>query len=174
MKHLILTGFMGSGKTTVGKILASRLSLPFVDLDDAFIQQTGLSPQFYIPRFKEPAFRRLEKIYLQRALTDPPSVLSTGGGSVLDPWNRRRMLEKGYVVWLKSPPRILWQRLLQTRNRPLLPRKLRFHWFKNFYQRRLPFYRACHFRCSAGASPPETVAISILKHYKAHPCIRSF
>lgn len=157
---------MGSGKTTVGKLLASKLKRPFIDLDEAFKKQTGLSPQFYLPRFKEPAFRKVEKLLLRKILFGPPVILATGGGSVLDPLNRRWMAAKGYVVWLATPPKVLWQRLAQTRNRPLLPRNCSSLRFQNFYQRRLPLYRSCHLKVRNTFQSAKEVANIIAAHYR--------
>lgn len=157
---------MGSGKTTVGKIVAAKLKYPFVDLDEAFEKQIGLSPQFYIPRFKEAAFRNIEKWLLRKILFGPPVILATGGGSVLDTLNRSWMLAKGTVVWLATPPKILWQRLTQIRNRPLLPRNCSFRRFQEMYQRRLPFYRSCHLKIESPFSSAKEVANCIAEHYR--------
>lgn len=165
---IILTGFMGSGKTTVGKILAQKLSLPFVDLDEAVEKQTGLAPQFYIPRFGEAAFRRVEKICLQSTLETASCVLATGGGIVLDRQNRTRMLQKGWVVWLDVPLGVLRRRLSSARNRPLwVPKEI-----PKMYAQRQKGYRQCHFRVE-GDREAEAIAISILKRYRRYACTRS-
>lgn len=170
MTHLILTGLMGSGKTTVGKILAQELSLPFVDLDEKITEQTGLIPKFYLPRFGEAAFRRIETICLKRVLAEPVCVLATGGGVVLNPINRRQMLVRGLVIWLDPPLALIRQRLKITKDRPLLtssPDPI-----KTLYQQRLPCYRFCHERILE-TGPPKAIAISILRRYKLSECTPS-
>ncbi|MBI4124730.1 MAG: shikimate kinase [Deltaproteobacteria bacterium] len=164
MAHLILTGFMGSGKTTVGKILANDLDLPFVDLDETIEAQTGLAPQFYIPRFGEAAFRRIEKICLNEVLKKGPSVLAAGGGAVLDSQNRQRILSKGFVVWLAPPFSVLRERFYGMKNRPLLPGT--FRQIRLLYRQRLPLYRQCHFQIDTASSSPKKIANCICKKYR--------
>lgn len=166
MRHLILTGFMGVGKTTIGKLLASHLNRPFVDLDDFFQIQTGLKPKAYIPRFGEKAFRKLEKVFLRKVLLGGPVVLATGGGVVLDPQNRRWMLARGFVVWLKTPLKLLLIRLRNSNPRPLLPHPFSFENLKKMYQARLPFYQQCHFSIVNNNRQIKVVATMVLHQYR--------
>ena len=170
MPHIILTGFMGAGKSTVGSILAEKLQFPLIDLDEIIEAKTGLSPQFYIPRFGEAAFRRLEKICLRQVLQAGPCVLATGGGVVLDAKNRQAMLAHGWVVWLDPPFALIQQRLALTTHHPLLSGDR--DQMKLLYQQRIPFYRSCHWRIRDSALP-QTIAISILRRYKKEKCIQS-
>ena len=166
MKHLIFTGFMGAGKTTIGKILASSLQMPFVDLDEAIQKKTGLMPHHYISRFGEKAFRKIEKLTLQKVLARKPSVLATGGGAVLDSQNRRLLKEKGVVVWLNPPLRALFGRLKNSSTRPLLPNPFSYDHFKTMYQRRRFFYQACHLNLRHLSQSPKELAILISQKYR--------
>jgi len=170
MKHLILTGFMGSGKTTVGKVLASSLNLPFVDLDAVIKGESGLFSDAYILRFGEKTFRKIEKNCLRKILTGPACVLATGGGAVLDNQNRQRMLHQGFVVWLKTPSRLLLPRLKSGHSRPLLPRPLSQKNLKKILDQRLPFYRQCHFTLSVANRSPKELAILIMNQYRKLRC----
>lgn len=175
MKHLILTGFMGSGKSTIGKIAASILKIPFVDLDQVIATQTGLTPAQTITRFGEKAFRRIEKRFLKKILSGKVSVLATGGGVVLDRQNRQWMRQKGFVVWLKTPLLFLLKRLNRGKDRPLLTKPLTRKALKKIDQERLPFYRQCHYSVSNAFRPSKDVAIQIAEKYKGRiACTRNW
>ncbi|MEM6927463.1 MAG: shikimate kinase [Myxococcota bacterium] len=97
---IVLTGFMGVGKTTVGACLAQRLALPFVDLDRTIEAAHGPIPAIFEAR-GERAFRAIERQALAEQLALPPRVLATGGGAVLDPESQTRLTETSRV-WLKA------------------------------------------------------------------------
>jgi len=120
-KHNVLVGLMGSGKSVLGKLLASRLSLSLIDLDAYIVQQAGESiPEIFATK-GEQYFRQLEGEYLAEVLaTDDDVVVATGGGAVLAAENRALMQEKGKVIWLDASPEILAKRIAGDSNRPLL------------------------------------------------------
>src|SRR3989338_6665154 len=94
--HIILTGFMGVGKTTVGQLLANRLGRPLIDTDQKLEEQTGMPVGPYIRRFGLQAFRRWENRLLNLAFGSESAVIATGGGAVLSSLNRKRMLQHGW------------------------------------------------------------------------------
>lgn len=112
---------MGSGKSTIGKLLASRLSLSFVDLDEIIVEQHGKNiPQIFMDD-GEDIFRLVEHQCLDMVLQGTTEqVVSTGGGVILSPANRTLMKAKGKVVWLHATPEILALRISGDSNRPLL------------------------------------------------------
>jgi 5-deoxy-5-amino-3-dehydroquinate synthase len=119
--HVVLVGMMGAGKTTVGRILAARLARPHLDSDDLVEAATGRSVSEIFARDGEAAFRRYESEALERALSDPrPIVLSSAGGAVLDPENRRLLRTRSTVVWLRAREATLFARVGSGANRPLL------------------------------------------------------
>ena len=119
-QRIILTGFMGTGKTVVGNKLAERLHYYFIDLDCKIEEETGQKIRDIFAQKGEPYFRKLEKETLQQCLRQENMVLSVGGGTIVDPENCRLMKEAGWVITLNAPPEILAQRLKGDESRPLL------------------------------------------------------
>ncbi|MGI8491983.1 MAG: shikimate kinase [Acidimicrobiales bacterium] len=119
--RVVLIGMMGSGKSTVGSLLAERLGWPYLDSDAEILRSTGNTvPEIWRQR-GEAAFRAEEaRVLAEAAASDAPAVISCGGGTVLDPDNRRRIREAGLVVWLRAEPTALGQRVGDGEGRPLL------------------------------------------------------
>jgi len=111
---------MGSGKTTVGRLLAKQLGKTFVDSDEEILKRTGVTIQHIFDVEGEAGFRQREAGIVQELLQRNNIVLATGGGAVLDSHSRRVMHENGTVVYLKSGVHDLWQRTRHDRSRPLL------------------------------------------------------
>lgn len=121
--RLFLVGMMGSGKTTVGRLLAEHLGWEYVDSDDQVCRNTGRSVRQIFESEGEAAFRREEKKALQAAATagDGHAVVAVAGGAVLDAGNRHLLESSGTVVWLDAPPEVLARRVAAGRDhRPLL------------------------------------------------------
>jgi shikimate kinase len=118
-----LIGLSGSGKTTVGRLVAARLGWRFVDTDEEIRRKTGQTVQEIFHDRGEPYFRVIEAEVVQEACARVGHTIATGGGAVLDPANRACMLSGNVVVFLESPPEILAQRLetsIRREPRPLL------------------------------------------------------
>ncbi|MDO9556778.1 MAG: 3-dehydroquinate synthase [Coriobacteriia bacterium] len=120
MSHVFLIGFMGAGKSTVGAILALRLSLPLIDLDALIEQRTGRSVPGIFSAEGEDAFREIERVALAAASAGPDAVIACGGGVVLHDENRALMRERGTVVYLAVSPEEAVARIGDTSGRPLL------------------------------------------------------
>jgi 3-dehydroquinate synthase len=120
MRDLVLTGFMGTGKTTIGKLLAARYGLRFVDTDEEIARRTGRSVADIISRDGEAAFRRIERDMLRRLAPGSGRVIATGGGALLTAENRALFAEDQPVLCLTCEPAQLLWRLTGNGDRPLL------------------------------------------------------
>jgi shikimate kinase len=121
-RHVVLVGMMGTGKTTVGRLLADRLGRRLVDSDELIEQRTGRTVREIWQTDGEPAFRVLETAALRDALAEPaPLVIAAAGGVVLDAANREALhTADALVVWLRSDPEVLAARVGEGVHRPLL------------------------------------------------------
>lgn len=121
-QHLVLVGMMGSGKSTVARLVAQRLGRRVVDSDAVIEARTGRTVREIFAEDGEPAFRALESQVLAEALADcEPAVIAAAGGVVLDPANRAALRRSGArVVWLSAEPTTLAARVVQGGHRPLL------------------------------------------------------
>ncbi len=118
--QIYLIGFMGAGKTTVGKLLAEKLTMPFVDLDNLIEKKADLSILSIFERFGENYFRHLETECLKNAAHLSGNIIATGGGIVLSAENRTIMKNSGVTVYLKWQTEILYKRIENSTHRPLL------------------------------------------------------
>ncbi|WP_332743630.1 shikimate kinase [Hydrogenophaga sp.] len=146
-----LIGLPGSGKSTVGRQLARRVSLPFFDSDHVIEQRLGCSIREFFEREGEERFRDLEASVIDELTAGPACVVSTGGGSVLRSENRERLHQRGSVVYLRSTPEEVFRRLRHDRNRPLLQVADPQQRLKDLYAARDPLYRqTAHFVIETG------------------------
>lgn len=121
-KNIILIGFMGCGKSTIGRRLAQMLGYPFVDTDDRIESKAGMPIRRIFVERNEDYFRQIESAVLQElAAPDAPRrIIATGGGLVTRKANRRMLKRLGYVVWLQVSPETILERTGRNRDRPLL------------------------------------------------------
>lgn len=138
---VVLVGLMGAGKTTVGKILASRLGWNFFDSDRIVEQKTGVSIPVIFDLEGEAGFRRRESQALGELLARDEIVLATGGGIVLRPENREVLRGAGLVVYIEVAPELLYARTRHDRNRPLLQVADPLGRLRQLLAERDPFYR---------------------------------
>ncbi|MBV8081873.1 MAG: shikimate kinase [Candidatus Eremiobacteraeota bacterium] len=117
--HIALTGFMGAGKSTVGRRLARLLELPFADCDAEIVKAHGPIRDIFASA-GESAFRDLERQMLARLISAAPSVIAVGGGAVLDPANRRLLRARGCIVHLAISAEAAHARVVRRTHRPLL------------------------------------------------------
>jgi len=146
-----LVGLPGSGKSTVGRQLARRLSVPFIDSDQVIEQRLGCSIRVFFDREGEDRFRDLEAEVIDELTRGTEGVLSTGGGSVLRPLNREHLHQRTRVVYLRSHPDELFRRLRHDRTRPLLQVADPLQRLRDLFTARDPLYReAAHFVIETG------------------------
>lgn len=159
---IILIGLPGSGKTTVGRQLAKRLQLPFVDVDHEIEKKIGCSIRDFFDREGEAAFRDMEQEVIGQVVLAQPSVLSTGGGAVLRPVNRDRLRSCGRVFYLRSSPEDIFRRVKHDRSRPLLQVSDPLHKLRELFEQRDPLYReTAHFVIETGR-PSVTTLVNMI------------
>ncbi len=139
--NLILVGMMGSGKTTMGRILARHLHKAFADSDEEIQKRTGVNIPYIFDIEGEPGFRLRENTVLRDLASRDNIVLATGGGVVLAEQNRALLKQSGIVVYLSASVQDLWHRTRHDRNRPLLQTPDPFGKLMEIYQQRDPLYR---------------------------------
>jgi len=118
--NIVLIGFPGVGKSSIGKLVAERLALPFVDTDEEIVRQEGRPITHIFRESGEPFFRELERGVIRQVSQLEGAVISTGGGSVLDPGNVELLGQHGHLIYLTATPEAVYERLKDQTDRPLL------------------------------------------------------
>ncbi len=158
-----LIGLPGSGKSTVGRQLARRLQLPFSDSDHVIEARLGCPIREFFEREGEERFRDIEAEVIDTLSQQGAGVLSTGGGAVLRPENRRHLRERGTVIYLKSHPEELIRRLRHDTNRPLLQVADPMAKLRELFVARDPLYRqTAHFVIETGRPSVATLVNMIV------------
>ena len=162
-RSLVLVGLMGAGKSTIGRRLAARLGLPFVDADNEIEAAAGCSIQEIFDEHGEDYFRDGERRVIERLLNGPVCVLATGGGAFMNETTRALIKEKGYSLWLRADLEILVQRTSRRSHRPLLnngnPREI----LQNLMDQRYPVYETADISVETDDSPHSVVVDRAMK-----------
>ena len=159
MKNIVLTGFMGTGKTCVGRILADSLDWPFCDVDSEVEQAVGMSIAAYFAQAGEAAFRDREQEAVERICQRTGQVIATGGGVVLRQQNIDRLKATGVVVCLAASEQEIVARTAADAGRPLLNRPDRLQVIRDLLAERMPQYRQADIWLDTdGKSATETAA----------------
>ena len=143
-RHLVniaLIGFMGTGKTSVGRIVADQLHFEYVDTDELIQSQTGRSITDIFTKEGEPAFRALEQKTVEELVGRMKTVISTGGGLPVNPKNLASLKSHALVVSLWSSPEKIWERVRHQSHRPLLHDKNPQAKIRELLDAREPFYK---------------------------------
>ena len=153
---------MGAGKTTIGRNLAQRLGMPFLDIDREIERMFGLSVSEIFAERGEPQFRATERVLISRLLAGPAKVLSLGGGAYVDPETRELVNHASTTVWLDPPFELILARLDRSSERPLTsgksPEELR-----NLWSERRTSYAEAHIRIVTSNGTPAEAVEQILK-----------
>lgn len=144
-KNIVLVGFMGTGKTAVGRRLAGRLGMEFIDTDDLVEEVTGMSISQLFKKYGEVRFRSEEELAVARAAAQKGVVIATGGGAVLSEESCRLLKENGVMVWLKADPDEIHARVKRKGDRPLLSLDNSVEHIKELLAERMPYYRQADF-----------------------------
>jgi shikimate kinase len=165
--RIYLIGARGSGKTTVGRLLAARLGWSFVDMDDVIEAAAGKSIAEIFATAGESGFRDREAEALSQVASRPDHVIATGGGIVLRPDSRSRLCETGHCVWLTAPAETLWDRIrvdvATPVRRPALTGLSPLDEMRHVLTTREPLYRSvAHQSIATDSQSPEAVVSAIL------------
>ncbi len=165
---VVLVGLMGAGKSAIGRRLASRLGIPFVDADEEIERAAGCSISDIFEIHGEAAFRDGERRVIARLLTRPPHVLATGGGAFMDPETRAAIRACSISVWLRADLDLLVSRVSRRNNRPLLaggdPREI----LQRLMNERHPIYAEADVVVESGDGPHEQTVEAVLGALGAH------
>ncbi|MRR05594.1 MAG: shikimate kinase [Deltaproteobacteria bacterium] len=161
-RNIILTGFMGTGKSSVGRFLASHLHYAFSDLDSLIVQREGKSINTIFAELGESYFRDVESSVLRDVLCRSAQVVSTGGGAVILPENRDHMKKSGIVINLVASPETILRRLHADEDRPLLRDAKNLPQLEKLLEQREPFYAEADIRIDTEGKNVEDVARDIL------------
>ncbi len=167
-QSLVLVGLMGAGKTTIGRRLASRLDIPFIDVDQEIEKAAGCTIADIFKKFGEEHFRDGERRVIARLLNDGPQVLATGGGAFMNDQTRTAVREKGLSIWLKVDIEVLMKRVARRSHRPLLqtddPRAV----MQRLMDERYPVYAQAALTIDSKDAPHDTVVDEIIRALDAH------
>ncbi|GBC77082.1 Shikimate kinase [bacterium HR08] len=166
MTRIFLVGFMGAGKTTIGRLLAERLGYAFLDLDEWIQEQVGLSIREIFERMGEAAFREMERRALCGLEVRDEVVVALGGGAFVSEENRRQVRRLGISIWLDCPLEVILERLAGTTNRPLYRSAEQM---RELWRTRLPAYEQADLRVETGRRTPEAIVEEILRRLPLRP-----
>ncbi|MEO2068005.1 MAG: shikimate kinase [Desulfurobacteriaceae bacterium] len=162
--RIILVGFMGSGKSTIGKLLSERLFLPFLDLDEEILKRTGMTIPTIFSKFGEDTFRELERETLLELLSAKECIISTGGGAPVYKDNMDKINESAVSVYLKAEFETLWDRISKDSNRPLV--SLGKEKVRELFEKRKPFYEKAKIKVRTDIYSPSETVDKILQELK--------
>ncbi|KAB2943938.1 MAG: shikimate kinase [Hyphomicrobium sp.] len=162
-RSVVLVGLMGCGKSAIGRRLAAKLSLPFVDADEEIEKAAGKSIEDIFADHGEPYFREGERKVLARLLRSGPQVLATGGGAFMNEETRAAIAESGVSVWLKAELPLLVRRVGKRGNRPLLKAGDPEAVLQNLMATRYPIYGQADITVESRDVPHEMIVGEIIE-----------
>jgi shikimate kinase len=140
--NIVLIGFMGTGKSTIGRELSKMLSYPLIDTDHAIVKKAGKPIPKIFAEDGEEAFRKMETDLLEELLEEEGNIIATGGGIIGSERNREILRQLGYVVWLAASPKEILARTSRNSNRPLLNNEDPSGTIMRLLEKRTPLYMA--------------------------------
>jgi len=161
-RSVVLIGMMGAGKSSIGRRLAARLGIPFVDADAEIEKAAGMTVPEIFAIHGEPYFRAGEARVIARLLESGPQVLSTGGGAFMNPETRATIRAKGISVWLRATLEVLSRRIKRRTDRPLLKTSDPVATLKRLIEERYPVYAEADLTVESREVPHDTIVDEIL------------
>ena len=167
-RPIVLVGLMGAGKTTVGRRVATLLSLPFVDSDNEIESVSTMSVPELFEAYGEPEFRALEARVISRLVQQGPRVIATGGGAYMDANTRALLSGNAVTIWLKADLETLMDRVARRANRPLLkaadPKKV----MRELMDKRYPVYAEADLTVTSRPVKREVIAAELVQALDRH------
>jgi len=167
-RTIVMIGLMGCGKSSIGKRLAARIGLPFVDADDEIEQAHRKSVSEIFADHGEPYFRDGERKVIARLLVSGPQVLATGGGAFMNAETRAAIRASGVSVWLRAELPVLMRRVMRRDNRPLLKAPDPEAVMRNLMEVRYPTYASADVVVESREVPHETIVAEIIEALLEH------
>ena len=155
-RSIVLVGMMGAGKSSIGRRLASRLGISFIDADTEIESAAGMTIPEIFEKHGEPYFRAGEARVIARLLDNGPQVLATGGGAVMDPQTRALIGQKGISIWLKADIDVLLKRTKRRNDRPLVEK------IKDLLPAREPIYAQADIIIQSRDEPHDAIIDEIM------------
>jgi shikimate kinase len=168
-RSVVLVGMMGAGKSSVGRRLAARLGIPFVDADSEIEQAAQMSIPEIFAKYGEAAFRSAEARVILRLLDGGPQVLATGGGAFMNADTRAAIGAKGVSIWLKADLDVLIRRVKRRSDRPLLHTEDPAETLRRLLAERSPTYQQADLTIHSREVPHEKIVDEILAALPRHP-----
>ena len=173
-KILLLVGMMGVGKTSLGRMLAHRLHLPFFDSDKEIEKMTGFSISDLFARYGEAEFRLGEEKVMERLLNGEPCVLSSGGGAFLSAKTRALAKQKAVSIWIKAGADVISGRTEGRTHRPLVPSMDNQRVIERLVKECYPLYAEANLTIESYNEHPRKTVIRLLKELEAHEIVSPY
>ncbi len=171
--RITVTGFMGTGKTVVGRRLAERLGLAFADLDDLIQEDAGMGIPEIFASEGEAGFRRRERALIAAIANRQDVVLATGGGALLDPENARALRAQGTLVCLQAEPQTILERIGPDTRRPLLQTSDRMARIRELLEQRATAYAQADLTVETSRLGIDEVVDRIVSHLQLQPATKA-
>jgi shikimate kinase len=168
IRNIALCGFMGTGKSSVGRVVAQQLHFDFLDTDAVIEARAGRNIAAIFAEQGEAAFRELESRIVHELALRKRTVIATGGGLVVNPDNMASLKEHAYVVCLFASPETIWSRVKAQNHRPLLQDVDPLEKIRTLLAERNPFYRQADALLNTELRSTRDVAQQVLHHFRIH------
>lgn len=160
---IVLVGLMGAGKSTVGRRLAQKMRLPFVDADHEIEAAAGMTVSEIFDKFGEPYFRDGERRVIARLIDGAPKIVATGGGAFMNDDTRALILAQSIAIWLDAEPAVLAERVQRRDTRPLLRGRKPLDVLSELSEVRNPIYALAPMRVVSQDAPHDATVTAIIK-----------
>lgn len=165
--NIVLTGFMGTGKTVTGKIVSERLGMEFIDTDKIIEEREKDRIVRIFQRKGEKYFRKIEEEVIEEVSKRDNCVIATGGGAIISERNFKNLKKNGILICLSAKPSVIFKRTFSSKDRPLLLKsKPAIQIIKELLEKRKPYYSKADYTIDTSSLKPEQVAEKIIEIYK--------